>query len=97
MCKTLAVTGGTGFYLQRLTGIQQMDASEVRSALALTTTLTAAQLATRIEASLSRARVLPAGIAVTEAIIERINPGAVTGAQSGVRRGLLLAAFVGEI
>ncbi|CAN5657046.1 hypothetical protein BH09CHL1_BH09CHL1_27160 [soil metagenome] len=89
----LMITGGTGEYLGRLvSNIDQMNEDEISRALQLTTTLTADELAQRVEIPPIRARVLPAGIAIVAAIVARLQPTAISGARSGLRTGLLLQA-----
>jgi exopolyphosphatase/guanosine-5'-triphosphate,3'-diphosphate pyrophosphatase len=87
----LMITGGTGEYLGRLvSNINQISEDEIFGALQLTTTLTADDLAQRVEIPPIRARVLPAGIAIVAAIVARLQPTAISGARSGLRTGLLL-------
>ena len=45
----------------------------------------------------ARAAVLPAGVAVVRGLIDLARPSGIYAAQSGIRRGLLLAAFAGTI
>lgn len=90
---SLAVTGGTGEYLGRLArDISAIQRDEISSALQLVTTLTAGELADRVEIPPMRAHVLPAGIAIVAAIVDLLNPASISGARSGLRTGLLLQA-----
>ena len=41
----------------------------------------------------ARARVLPAGVAIVRALADELRPDAIDVTQSGIRTGLLLAAF----
>lgn len=89
----LMITGGTGEYLGRLVSdINAINEEEIIRALHLVTTLTADDLAQRVEIPPMRARVLPAGIAIVAAIVDRLKPAAISGARSGLRTGLLLQA-----
>jgi exopolyphosphatase/pppGpp-phosphohydrolase len=65
--------------------------------LARLTAIPAAELSGLLEMPEARARVLPAGIAIVRALAERTRPRAIEGARSGIRTGLLLAAFAGEL
>jgi exopolyphosphatase/guanosine-5'-triphosphate,3'-diphosphate pyrophosphatase len=89
----LAITGGTGEYLGRLVrDISSIQPDEIAAALQLVTTLTANELAQRVDIPPMRARVLPAGIAVAAGIAGRLNPATIAGTRSGLRTGLLLQA-----
>jgi exopolyphosphatase/guanosine-5'-triphosphate,3'-diphosphate pyrophosphatase len=89
----LMITGGTGEYLGRLVAdVNQMSEDEIIRAMQLATTLSADELAQRVEIPPIRARVLPAGIAIVAAIVARLQPTAISGARSGLRTGLLLQA-----
>lgn len=89
----LAITGGTGEYLGRLVDdISSIRPEEIKAAIELVTTLTADELAQRVGIPPMRARVLPAGIAVVAAVVDRLNPVNISGARSGLRTGLLLQA-----
>jgi len=41
----------------------------------------------------ARARVLPAGVAIVRALTDELRPDSIEVTQSGIRTGLLLAAF----
>lgn len=89
----LVIAGGTGEYLGRLVqSVAAISREEIVATLELVTTLTADELAHRVEIPPIRARVLPAGIAVVAAIADRLNPARISGARSGLRTGLLLQA-----
>jgi exopolyphosphatase/guanosine-5'-triphosphate,3'-diphosphate pyrophosphatase len=90
----LILVGGTGEYLGRL--VPNRDAvtrDDVDAVLIRLQQLPAAALAAELGIPESRARVLPAGVAVVTALIELIAPFAITVGQSGLRAGLLLEAF----
>jgi exopolyphosphatase/pppGpp-phosphohydrolase len=94
----LLAVGGTGEYLTRLipegraATIDDLDG--VLKRLACTP---ASELATILEIPEARARVLPAGVAIVREIAERTRARAIEGARSGIRTGLLLAAFAEEL
>ena len=90
----LVAVGGTGTYLARL--VREPTAirvSEVVRVLDELTTIPAADLAIRLTIPEARARVLPAGIAVIEAIASRLHEPLIEVAPSGIRTGLLLRAL----
>jgi exopolyphosphatase/guanosine-5'-triphosphate,3'-diphosphate pyrophosphatase len=94
----LIAIGGTGEYLERL--IPNGDAISlegIESVLARLTGTKAADLAAEIGISEARAKVLPSGIAVVQALAAALQPKRIDVARSGIRTGLLLAAFAGEI
>jgi exopolyphosphatase/guanosine-5'-triphosphate,3'-diphosphate pyrophosphatase len=94
----LIAVGGTGEYLVRLVPAGRPTTSDdLNEVLARLATLTAATLAHLIEVPEARARVLPAGIAVVRALADRTRPRAIEGARGGIRTGLLLAVFAGEM
>jgi exopolyphosphatase/pppGpp-phosphohydrolase len=65
--------------------------------LARLTTISAAELTMIIDIPEARARVLPAGVTIVHALAQATKPRYIEGAKSGIRTGLLLAAFAGEI
>ncbi len=90
----LLVVGGTGEYLARLVPAERvLDAAAIEAVLALLQEVEAASLAAALGIAEARARVLPAGVAVVAALVDRIQPGKIEVARSGIRTGLLLAAF----
>jgi exopolyphosphatase/guanosine-5'-triphosphate,3'-diphosphate pyrophosphatase len=94
----LVAIGGTGEYLERLIPAgQSISIDRIEQILHELTHITAADLAERIGIAEARARVLPAGIAVVQAFARALQPGRIEVARSGIRTGLLLAAFAGEI
>ncbi len=94
----LIVLGGTGEYFMRLLPYggpaEPRDVDRVLDSL---TTTPAAVLAEKLAIPLERARVLPAGIAIVGALSDWVRPRQIEGARSGIRLGLLLAVFAGEI
>jgi exopolyphosphatase/guanosine-5'-triphosphate,3'-diphosphate pyrophosphatase len=94
----LIVVGGTGEYLERLipNGAPR-TAQTLERVLSRLTNISAQALADEINIPLARARVLPAGIAIARSICGEMRPISFEAAESGIRRGLLLAAFAGEI
>jgi exopolyphosphatase/guanosine-5'-triphosphate,3'-diphosphate pyrophosphatase len=93
----LMVLGGTGEYLLRLiSGGGPARPEDVDRVLGLLMTIPAAELAARLTIPIERARVLPAGIAIASALAGWVHPHHIEGARSGIRLGLLLAAFAGE-
>jgi exopolyphosphatase/guanosine-5'-triphosphate,3'-diphosphate pyrophosphatase len=94
----LIAVGGTGEYLMPLVPHDgPATAQEVDDVLAYFETVTAEQLAARLSIPVARAKVLPAGVAIVRALAGLTEPVAIEGAMSGIRTGLLLAAFTGEI
>ena len=92
----LIITGGTGEYMGRLIGkSDDIRPTEVNGLLRRLTKVTAEELAAEIDIQIARAKVLPAGIAIVAALCEPIEPSKVTGARSGIRTGMLLAAARG--
>lgn len=94
----LVIVGGTGEFLGRLLPRDfPVPVAMVESALETSATLTAAELAQKIDINIDRARVLPSGIAVALAIADICHPTVLIGAPSGIRAGLLRLACSGEI
>jgi len=95
----LVVVGGTGEYLARLIGDYPIDRTTVAAARVRLQSTPAAALATKLGIAEARARVLPAGVGAVQAIIDRVQPGGIEVARSGIRAGLLLQAFAetGEV
>lgn len=94
----LYITGGTGEFSFRL--IAPKTAAHARDIDAMLTRLarmSSRELASVIEIPLARAKVLPAGVAVVRALAELVRPSEIRAAQSGIRRGLLLAGFAGSL
>jgi exopolyphosphatase/pppGpp-phosphohydrolase len=97
-CDRLVITGGTAEYAQRLLEHDwPAYPAEIESMLGRLTAIPSTDLAPMIGASVLRARVLPAGIAVVAALSDVTVPDEILGAASGIRTGLLNAAFRGEL
>jgi len=94
----LIVVGGTGEYLMRLVpGERAATPDDIDTVLTRLTSISAMRLAELISIPETRARVLPAGVAIVESLADRTCPDVIEGARSGIRTGLLMAAFAGEI
>lgn len=94
----LVVVGGTGEYLMRLMPQgRPTTPTDVDDTINRLTTIPSARLAAMITIPEARARVLPAGIAIVQALAARTRPVRIDGARSGIRTGLLMAAFAGEV
>jgi exopolyphosphatase/guanosine-5'-triphosphate,3'-diphosphate pyrophosphatase len=94
----LIAVGGTGEYLMPLIPHEgPASIEDVDHVLEFLQTVPAAELVERLAIPLARAKVLPAGVAVVRALADLTEPKTIEGARSGIRTGLLLAAFAGEI
>ena len=94
----LIVSGGTGSYLGHfLDQTEDLKTSDIERALLRMTTLKAEELGEAVGIPPSRARVLPAGVAIVLACIERIEPKRIAVSPSGLRIGLLQAAAKGTL
>jgi exopolyphosphatase/guanosine-5'-triphosphate,3'-diphosphate pyrophosphatase len=94
----LIAVGGTGEYLMPLVPHDGAAThQDVEDVLEYFETVTAEELASRLSIPVARARVLPAGVAIVRALADLTSPSAIEGTLSGIRTGLLLAAFAGEI
>lgn len=92
----LVVVGGTGEYLARLVPDERRIApAAIDAVLDRFTRSPAAVLARQLSIAEARARVLPAGVAIVAALADGVRPGRIEVARSGIRTGLLLAAFDG--
>ncbi len=90
----LIVVGGTGEYLGRLVPDQRRIVPDaVDAVLDRLSQVPSRELAERLSVAEARARVLPAGIAIVAAVADRIAPGRIEAARSGLRRGLLIDEF----
>jgi len=93
-CDRLIILGGTGEFMHRLLGHDwPSTVEELHGMLDRLTGIPAADLAPLIGANELRARVLPAGIAISAGLASYCSPAAVVGAPSGIRLGLILRAF----
>jgi exopolyphosphatase / guanosine-5'-triphosphate,3'-diphosphate pyrophosphatase len=94
----LIAVGGTGEYLMPLIPHDgSATPQDVDAVMAFFETISSEQLASQLSIPVARARVLPAGVAIVRALADLTKPQVVEGAMSGIRTGLLLAAFAGEI
>jgi exopolyphosphatase/pppGpp-phosphohydrolase len=94
----LYITGGTGEFAFRLIAPQtEAQAMDIDRMLAQLESISANELAEKISIPVARARVLPAGVAVVRLVADLAKPSGIYAAQSGIRRGLLLAAFAGQL
>ena len=80
--------GGSATSLGRITG-RRLDGTSLRRALALLSTVDAAGIAARYGIDPVRARLLPAGLVVLEALAERLGAVIEVGG-GGIREGVLL-------
>jgi exopolyphosphatase/guanosine-5'-triphosphate,3'-diphosphate pyrophosphatase len=89
----LIAVGGTGEFLMRLVPHEPpARPHDIDQVLHRLTTLPATELARLIAIPEARARVLPAGVAIVAAIVDRAEPPIIAAARSGIRIGLLLDA-----
>jgi exopolyphosphatase/guanosine-5'-triphosphate,3'-diphosphate pyrophosphatase len=94
----LIVVGGTGEYLDRLIpNGKPRDPEELDGVIERLLQIPAEDLSALLVIPLARARVLPAGVAIAAAVSDLMEPAKFEAALSGIRRGLLLKAFAGEI
>ena len=92
----LLVVGGTGEYLARLVPDDRaIGPATIDAVLSESERVLAADLARRLGIEEARARVLPAGIAMVAALVDRVQPERIEVARSGIRTGLLLDALGG--
>lgn len=90
----LLVTGGTGIYLGSLLGGEErFSPDRVSVAMQTLRSFPSSIVSDVLRIPVERARVLPAGVAVVEAMIARWSPAEIMVTESGVRRGLLLRYF----
>lgn len=88
---SLIITGGTGVYLAMLVSDPAtMGPLDVDRALQQAASVTSVRLAARLDIPEARARVLPAGIAIVQALISHVRPPRIETAQSGLRMGLIV-------
>lgn len=87
----LVLVGGAGEYLMTVTSSRNpIPISVFNRARVLATNLRAAQMAKIANAPVARARVLPAGFAIAQAIADLADPDHVESVANGLRIGLLL-------
>jgi exopolyphosphatase/pppGpp-phosphohydrolase len=90
----LVIVGGTGEYLDRLLP-HEIERSEAAldAVLARFAAEPSIDISEYLAIPLSRARVLPAGVAIARGIADQMKPTSFAAAISGIRRGMLLAAL----
>jgi exopolyphosphatase/guanosine-5'-triphosphate,3'-diphosphate pyrophosphatase len=94
----LIIVGGTGEYLDRLLpGDMLREIAALEHALRKLQSISSGPLASELSIPEARARVLPAGVAIAAGVADEMQPERFESAQSGIRRGLLLSAFAGDI
>jgi exopolyphosphatase/guanosine-5'-triphosphate,3'-diphosphate pyrophosphatase len=94
----LIVVGGTGEYLDRLIPAGAPRRPETLDLVVeRLEQIPAAELSAMIDIPEARALVLPAGVAIAAAISDQMRPASFEAAQSGIRRGLLIGAFAGDL
>ncbi|MFT4048929.1 MAG: hypothetical protein QM648_03730 [Solirubrobacterales bacterium] len=86
----LAVGGGASTARQLTGGV--LDQAGIARVLALTTSMPSAELSEKFDIAANRARLLPAGLAILEAVVERLGIGLEVG-RGGLREGVLLDRF----
>ncbi len=86
----LIVVGGTGEYLRQLVDQAPTDRVEIDRVLDRLTRIRSSDLARDLGIAESRARVLPAGIAIVAAIGAAFDVAGIDMARSGIRLGLLI-------
>jgi exopolyphosphatase/guanosine-5'-triphosphate,3'-diphosphate pyrophosphatase len=86
----LAVGGGASTARQLTGGV--LDKPGIARVIALTTSMASEDLAGRFELALNRARLLPAGLTILDALVERLGIGLEVG-RGGLREGVLIDRF----
>ncbi len=90
----LVAVGGTGEFLARLLPVSgSVTPAGIAAVLDRLQCTPATEIAAELAIPEARARVLPAGVAIVAALADELQPATVEVAQSGIRTGLLLAAF----
>ncbi len=90
----LVAVGGTGEFLARLVpGGGMVTTKAIDGVLARLQRAPSAQIAAELAIPEARARVLPAGVAIVRALVDVFRPATIEVTQSGIRTGLVLAAF----
>lgn len=90
----LVAVGGTGEFLARLVPKGGAVTTKTIDGVAARLLRTpAAEIAAELSIPEARARVLPAGVAIVRALVDTLRPATIEITQSGIRTGLLLAAF----
>lgn len=93
----LVAVGGTGEFLARLLPAgAPLDSAGIDAVIERLQRAKSAEVARELDIPEARARVLPAGVAIVRALADELRPASIEVTQSGIRTGLLLAAFAGE-
>lgn len=90
-CKLALVVGGGASTARQLTG-GVLDEPGIARVLALTTSMSSAELSERFNIAANRARLLPAGLTILEALVERLGLGLEVG-MGGLREGVLIDRY----
>jgi exopolyphosphatase/guanosine-5'-triphosphate,3'-diphosphate pyrophosphatase len=86
----LAVGGGASTARQLTGGV--LDKPGIARVIALTTSMSSEDLSERFELALNRARLLPSGLTILDALVERLGIGLEVG-RGGLREGVLIDRF----
>jgi exopolyphosphatase/guanosine-5'-triphosphate,3'-diphosphate pyrophosphatase len=90
----LVAVGGTGEFLARLLPPgSPLDSAGIDAVSERLRRVGATGIAAELDIPEARARVLPAGVAIVRALADEFLPASIEVTQSGIRTGLLLAAF----
>jgi exopolyphosphatase/pppGpp-phosphohydrolase len=90
-CSLALVVGGGASTARQLTG-GVLDKPGIARVLALTTSLSSTDLSKKFDLALNRARLLPAGLTILDALVERLGIGLEVG-RGGLREGVLIDRF----
>jgi exopolyphosphatase/guanosine-5'-triphosphate,3'-diphosphate pyrophosphatase len=90
-CSLALVVGGGASTARQLTG-GILDAPNIARVIALTTTIPSEALAEKFGLALNRARLLPAGLTILDALVERLGVGLEVG-RGGLREGVLIDRY----
>jgi exopolyphosphatase/pppGpp-phosphohydrolase len=88
--QALAVGGGASTARQLTGGV--LDKPGIARVLALTTSMSSFELSEQFDLALNRARLLPAGLTILDALVERLGTGLEVGL-GGLREGVLLDRY----
>ncbi len=90
----LVAVGGTGEFLARLLPHgSTLDSDGIDAVIKRLLRAKSTDIARELAIPEARARVLPAGVAIVRALTDELHPDSIDVTQSGIRTGLLLAAF----
>jgi exopolyphosphatase/guanosine-5'-triphosphate,3'-diphosphate pyrophosphatase len=90
-CALALVVGGGASTARQLTG-GVLDKPGIARVLALTTSMSSNDLSERFDLALNRARLLPTGLTILDALVERLGIGLEVG-RGGLREGVLIDRF----